>query len=81
LLAAGLGSAIHVDLSTPSIHRIRASRTSRVAAVLLILLYLARLIVLDATSLMIVVPALQAGFIVKPIFYVWLGLSLERATR
>src|SRR5262245_3279540 len=51
------------------------------AAVLLMLLYLARLIVLDATSLIVVVPALLAGFIVNPIFYIWLGLSLGRATR
>jgi hypothetical protein len=51
------------------------------AAVLLILLYLARLIVLDATSLLVVVPALLAGFVVNPIFYVWLGLNLRRASR
>jgi len=52
-----------------------------VGAVLLMLLYLARLIVLDATSLMVVVPALLTGFVVNPIFYIWLGLSLRRATR
>jgi hypothetical protein len=52
-----------------------------VSAVLLILLYLARLIVLDATSLLVVVPALLSGFIVTPSFYVWLGLSLGRTAR
>ena len=52
-----------------------------VAAVLAIILYLARLIVLDATSLAIVVPALLAGFIVNPIWYIWLGLSLWRSPR
>jgi len=48
------------------------------AAILLIVLYLARLIVLDATSLAVVVPALLAGFLVNPVFYVWLGLMLWR---
>jgi len=50
-------------------------------AILLIVLYLARLIVLDATSLAVVVPALLAGFIVNPAFYVWLGLTLWRADK
>jgi hypothetical protein len=51
------------------------------AAALLIVLYLGRLIVLDATSLLIVGPALLAGFVVSPLFYVWLGLTLWRAPR
>jgi hypothetical protein len=51
------------------------------AALLLIVLYLARLIVLDATSLAVVIPALLAGFIVNPVFYVWLGLTLWRTDR
>lgn len=48
------------------------------AAALSIVLYLGRLIVLDATSLLIVVPVLLAGFIVQPLFYIWLGLRLRR---
>jgi hypothetical protein len=36
-------------------------------------LYLARLIVLDATSLLVVVPALLAGFIVNPILHLVLA--------
>jgi hypothetical protein len=51
------------------------------AAALLIVLYLGRLIVLDATSPLIVVPALLAGFIASPLWYVWLGLTLWRARR
>ncbi len=47
-------------------------------AALQIVLYLGRLIVFDAKSLVIVVPALAAGFIATPIFYVWLGVSLWR---
>jgi len=50
-------------------------------AALQIVLYLGRLIVLDATNPVIVVPALLAGFIVTPIWYVWLGVSLLRGAR
>jgi hypothetical protein len=49
------------------------------AAVLLVVLYLARLIVLDATSPLVLGPALLAGFIVNPVFYIWLGLNLWRS--
>ena len=48
------------------------------SAVLLLALYLGRLIVLDATNPLIVVPALLSGFVVNPFFYCWLGLSLLR---
>jgi hypothetical protein len=47
-------------------------------AVLLIILYLGRLIVLQATSPVIVVPALLTGFLVNPAWYIWLGLVLWR---
>jgi hypothetical protein len=49
-----------------------------VSAVLLLALYLGRLIVLDPTSPLILVPALLNGFVANPIFYVWLGLALLR---
>jgi hypothetical protein len=52
-----------------------------VTAALLIVVYLARLIVLDATSLLVVVPALLLGFVASPIWYVWLGVSLWRGAR
>jgi hypothetical protein len=52
-----------------------------VLAVLQILLYLARLIVLDATSFLVLGPALLAGFIVSPAWYVWLGAVLWRRGR
>jgi len=48
------------------------------SAVLLLALYLGRLIVLDPTSPVILVPALLNGFLASPIFYVWLGLALLR---
>ena len=46
------------------------------SAFLMIVLYLGRLILLEATNLAIVVPALLEGFIVNPLWYVWLGRSL-----
>ena len=45
---------------------------------LLIVIYLGRLIILDATSLVIVIPALLTGFVLNPLWYIWLGLSLRR---
>jgi hypothetical protein len=50
-----------------------------VSAVLLVALYLGRLIVLDPTSPVILLPALLNGFLVNPIFYLWLGLALLRS--
>jgi hypothetical protein len=47
-------------------------------ALLLVVIYLARLIILDATSLLVLGPALLAGFIVSPVWYVWLGATLWR---
>ncbi|HET6821197.1 MAG TPA: hypothetical protein VFH34_01045 [Anaerolineales bacterium] len=46
------------------------------SAFLMIVLYLGRLILLEATNLAIVIPALLEGFIVNPLWYVWLGRSL-----
>src|SRR5438105_3849943 len=45
-----------------------------VTAALLMLIYLARLIVLDATSPLVLVPALLTGFLASPAWYIWLGL-------
>jgi len=49
-----------------------------IMAVLLVGLYLGRLIILDPTHPLIVIPALLNGFILNPIWYVWLGVSLLR---
>lgn len=46
------------------------------SAVLLLALYLGRLIILDPTSPLILVPALLNGFLINPALYVWLGLAL-----
>ena len=48
------------------------------SAVLLVVIYLGRLIVLDATSVLILAPAALEGFIVNPVWYVWLGVTLVR---
>jgi hypothetical protein len=50
-------------------------------AALELILYLGRLIVFDATNPVIVIPALLAGFLATPIFYVWLGATLWRGAR
>ncbi len=49
-----------------------------VAAVLLVSLYLGRLIILDPTHPLIVIPALLSGFILNPVWYIWLGVRLLR---
>src|SRR6266545_1736566 len=46
------------------------------SAILMIILYLGRLVILQATSLVIVIPALLEGFIVNPIWYIWVGRAL-----
>jgi hypothetical protein len=48
------------------------------SALLMVILYLGRLIILQATSLAIVIPALLEGFLVNPIWYIWLGVILRR---
>lgn len=52
-----------------------------VSGVLLVLIYLGRLIVFDASSPLLLVPAGLEGFIVNPIWYVWLGLTFWRGSR
>ncbi len=49
-----------------------------VSAALMIVLYLSRLIILDAASPVVAVPAVLEGFLINPIWYVWLGLTLWR---
>jgi hypothetical protein len=46
-----------------------------VLGVVLLLIYLARLVVLDATSMLVLGPAL-AGAVLSPIWYGWLGYTL-----
>jgi hypothetical protein len=48
------------------------------AALLLVVIYIGRLTVLDPESPVLLVAALLAGFVVNPIWYVWLGVELRR---
>jgi hypothetical protein len=52
-----------------------------VSAILLLALYLGRLIVFDPINPVILIPALLNGFLINPIFYLWLGLALWRGRR
>lgn len=47
-------------------------------AALLVALYLARLIVLDSDNPVVAVPAVLAGFVAGPAWWLWLGLELRR---
>jgi hypothetical protein len=49
-----------------------------VLGALLIVLYLGRLIILDAGSYAILLPAALAGFLVNPAWYIWAGLTLRK---
>jgi hypothetical protein len=62
------------DMSFPK----RLAYLGILSAFLMLVLYLVRLIVLQATSLLIVIPALLEGFVVNPIWHIWLGLRLMR---
>ncbi len=48
------------------------------SGILLVVIYLARLIVLDAASPLVLGPAALEGFVVNPVWYIWVGLSLWR---
>ena len=52
-----------------------------VSGALLIVIYLVRLIVLNASSPLVLGPAALEGFIVNPAWYIWLGLALKREAR
>lgn len=45
---------------------------------LFIILYLARLIVFNPANPLLLVPVLVTGFLVNPVWHIWLGLTLRR---
>jgi hypothetical protein len=51
---------------------------SYLLAALLLVVYLGRLIILDANNPAIVVPAALAGFIINPLWYITVGIALLR---
>jgi hypothetical protein len=56
------------------------SRLGYALAVLLMLLYLGRLIILDATDPIVVTAALLTGLVASPAWFIWTGMSLRRTT-
>ena len=52
-----------------------------ILAVLLIVLYLGRLIILEPSHPFVLVPALVTGFVLNPAWYLWLGTVFWRAQR
>jgi hypothetical protein len=48
-----------------------------VLATLLIIVYLGRLIILAPSSPLLLIPAAITGFIVNPLWYIWLGVELR----
>lgn len=57
----------------------RLGHLGYVSAVLLLVIYLGRLILVDPEAPLLLVAALLAGFVVNPAWFVWLGLELRRA--
>ncbi len=51
-----------------------------VSSVLLVLIYLGRLVIVTPTNPLVLLPVALEGFIVNPVWYIWLGLSLPSAT-
>jgi hypothetical protein len=56
----------------------RLGRLGYLAAALLAIVYLGRLIILDADNLILLGSAAIAGLVVVPWWYVWLGMTLRR---
>lgn len=49
-----------------------------VSGVLLVLIYVSRLVIVSPSNLAVLGPAAIEGFIVNPLWYVWLGFALRR---
>jgi hypothetical protein len=49
-----------------------------ILGVVLVVIYLARLIILDATNPIVVITVVITGFILNPIWNIWLGVSLRK---
>jgi hypothetical protein len=48
------------------------------SAILFIVIYLGRLIVLSPANPILLVPVLLNGFIISPLFYLWMGITLRQ---
>jgi len=50
-----------------------------ILGIVLVVIYLARLIILDPTKPIVVITVVITGFILNPVWNIWLGVSLRRA--
>lgn len=50
-----------------------------ILGIVLVIIYLARLIILDPTNPIVVIAVVITGFILNPVWNIWLGVSLRRA--
>jgi hypothetical protein len=58
----------------------RLGLVAAVLAALLLVIYVGRLVVLDPEHPILLVAALATGFVVNPLWWVWLGVELRRVT-
>ena len=59
----------------------RLGLVAAVLAALLLVIYVGRLVVLDPEHPILLVSALTTGFVVNPLWWIWLGVALRRADR
>ena len=52
-----------------------------VSGALLVLIYISRLTILDASNLLVLAPAGIEGFVVNPAWYIWLGFALRKPSK
>jgi hypothetical protein len=80
-----VGACLSLSLSLPGdlLHRSESITRSRgvgylayLSAFLLVVLYLGRLIILDPSNAVILIPALLNGFVISPALYLLLGFAL-----
>jgi hypothetical protein len=74
---AGMGLFVLASLIAHNDHfPKRLGTLGNVLAVLLVIIYLGRLIILSPTNPVVAVLVVVTGFIVNPAWYIWLGLAL-----
>jgi hypothetical protein len=77
--AAGVALFVAAYLIGRSPHFTRSfGLTTYLLSILLVIVYLGRLIIYNPASPLILAPAALTGFLVNPLWYVWLGLALRR---
>jgi len=77
--AGGVGAIAHGGYDLANVlHAPTVVDAGLLLGALLIVVYLGRLIVLDANSLLILVPAGVAAIVISPAWYAWIGRELLR---